>query len=152
MKSIVEILKKYLHESNVPEYCLDAKVILLFMGDWTNIENYKSNSFLRHLYKLFTKILTTRLTLKFAFRNGFSTIEHLQTIRALSVNCVWILPVSKRKYNISVRMAFIHFHKAFRNLWKMQATTPGKPHLSKTYKNVSVGMWAVWPLSPPPLS
>jgi Reverse transcriptase (RNA-dependent DNA polymerase) len=89
-------------------------VILFKKGDMTNIENYRPISLLSVLYKLFTKIITNRLNNKFdfyqseeqaGFRSGYSTIDHLQTLRALIEKTT--------EYNIPIHLAFIDFHKAF---------------------------------------
>ena len=114
-KALQILLNKCLHESKIPEKWYNSEVVILFKkGDMTNIENYRPISLLSVLYKLFTKILTNRLNNKFdfyqpveqaGFRTGYSTIDHLQTLRTLIEKTT--------EYNIPIHLAFIDFHKAF---------------------------------------
>lgn len=114
-KSLQILLNKCLQDGNIPDAWQNAEVILLFKkGDNTNIENYRPISLLSHLYKLLTKIITNRLTNKLdayqpveqaGFRKGFSTIDHLQSIRTLIEKTT--------EYNVPLHLAFIDFHKAF---------------------------------------
>lgn len=109
------LLDKCIEEGKVPDTWNNAEVILLHKkGDITNIENYRPISLLTHLYKLLTKIITNRLTNKLdfyqppeqaGFRKGYSTIDHLQTIRNLLEKAT--------EYNIPLYLAFIDYEKAF---------------------------------------
>lgn len=109
------LLNKCLLEGNIPEPWKNAEVVLLFKkGKSDNIENYRPISLLSHVYKLLTKIITNRLTNKFdeyqpveqaGFRRGFSTIDHLQTVRTLIEKST--------EYNVPLYLAFVDFHKAF---------------------------------------
>lgn len=112
---IKKLFNQCLCEGTIPKCWLEAEVILLYKkGDSTNIENYRPISLLSHLYKLFTKVITNRLTSKLdsyqpveqaGFRKGFSTIDHLQAVRTLIEKSV--------EYNVPIHTAFVDFHKAF---------------------------------------
>lgn len=114
-EALKTLLNKCLYEGKIPKEWYNSEVILLFKkGDRTNIENYRPISLLSHLYKVLTKILTNRLTAKLdfyqpveqaGFRKGYSTIDHLYTVKTLIEKCT--------EYNVPVHMAFVDFHKAF---------------------------------------
>lgn len=109
------LLNKCLLEGKIPKLWKNAEVILLHKkGDIANIENYRPISLLSHIYKLLTRIITNRLGAKLdayqpveqaGFRKGFSTIEHLQTIRTVVEKTI--------EYNIPLHLAFVDYHKAF---------------------------------------
>lgn len=96
-------------------YLKNAEVIILFKkGDPTCIENYRPISLLSVLYKLLTKIITKRLTNKLdqfqpaeqaGFRKGYSTIDHLHTLRTLIEKST--------EYNIPLCLAYVDYQKAF---------------------------------------
>lgn len=87
------LLNKCLVNGKTSKTWQNAEVILLFKKrDNTNIENYRPISLLSHLYKLFTKIITNRLTHKLdfyqpveqaGFRIEFRTTDHIQIIRTV---------------------------------------------------------------------
>ena len=87
------LLNKCLTEGRIPESWNNAEIVLIYKkGDNTNLENYRPISLLSHLYKLFTRIITNRITAKLdsyqppeqaGFRKGYSTIDHLQTIKSV---------------------------------------------------------------------
>lgn len=114
-EAILILLNKCLEEGKTPEAWQNAEVIILFKkGDATNLENYRPISLLSVLYKVLTKVLTNRLNAKFdfyqpveqaGFRKGFSTIDHIQSVRTLIEKCT--------EYNIPLHLAFVDYHKAF---------------------------------------
>ena len=66
------------------------------------------------MYKLFTKIISTRLEKKLdenqtreqaGFRSKYSTTDHINVIHHLKEKC--------RKYNIPLCVAFVDYEKAF---------------------------------------
>ena len=66
------------------------------------------------MYKLFTKIITTRLEKKLdenqhreqaGFRSKYSTTDHIHAINQLTEKC--------REYNIPLCVAFVDYEKAF---------------------------------------
>ena len=114
-RTLTVLFNKCLEEGTIPTTWRNAEVILLFKkGDITNIENYRPISLLSHMYKLFTRILTNRMTTKLdfyqpveqaGFRKGFSTMDHLQTVRSVMEKC--------SEYNVPLYMAFVDYKKAF---------------------------------------
>lgn len=83
-------------------------------GDISNLNNYRSISFLSHTYKLFTKIIEKRLTNKLdfyqlreqvGFRSGYGTSDHLLVIKTLIEKTI--------EYNRPLVLIFIDFEKAF---------------------------------------
>ena len=81
----------------MPEIWNEAIIILLHKkGDQKNISNYRPISLLNNIYKLFTKIITNRITRTLdenqpreqaGFRRGFSTIDHLHAVNQLIEKC-----------------------------------------------------------------
>ena len=81
----------------MPEIWNEAIIILLHKkGDQKNISNYRPISLLNNIYKLFTKIITNRITRtvdenqpreQAGFRRGFSTIDHLHAVNQLIEKC-----------------------------------------------------------------
>ena len=83
-------------------------------GDITDLKNYRPISLLSHIYKLFTKIITKRLTNKLdnyqpreqaGFRRGYGTNDHLQVMKTLIEKCV--------EYNKPLILIFVDYEKAF---------------------------------------
>jgi len=83
-------------------------------GSITDLQNYRPISLLTHLYKLFTKISTARLTNKLdlyqprekaGFRAGYGTNDHLQMIKSLIEKSI--------KYNKPLVLTFVDYKKAF---------------------------------------
>lgn len=115
LEAVRILINKCINSGSIPEKWKNAEVILLFKkGDKENLENYRPVSLLSHLYKLLTKIVTNRLTRELdfyqpaeqaGFRKGFSTVEHIQTIRCLLEKTT--------EYNIKIHLAFIDYKKAF---------------------------------------
>jgi len=113
--AILALLNKCLEKSKILDAWQNAEIILLFKkGDRANMENYRPISLLSIFYKLLTKIITNRLTQKFdfyqpieqaGFRKGFSTTDHIQTLRTLIEKC--------NEYNIPLHLAFVDYQKAF---------------------------------------
>lgn len=114
------LLNKCLMEGRIPESWNNAEIVLIHKkGDNTNLENYRPISLLSHLYKLFTRIITNRITAKLdsyqpveqaGFRKGYSTVDHLQTIRTIIEKA--------SEYNIPINLAFVDYHKAFDSIEK----------------------------------
>lgn len=116
---VVEIIEKLfnkcLEESRIPEKWESAIVILLFKkGNKADLNNYRPISLLSQLYKLFTKIITIRLTNKLdfyqpveqaGFRSGYSTMDHILTMR--------IVIEKATEYQMPLWLAFIDYKKAF---------------------------------------
>ena len=89
-------------------------VIFFKKGNTKDIKNYRPICFLSNMYKLFTKIITTRLEKKLdenqhreqaGFRSKYSTTDHIHAINQLKEKC--------REYNIPLCVAFVDYEKAF---------------------------------------
>ena len=104
-----------LRNSTTPDQWNKAIIVLLHKkGDIAQIQNYRPISLLSHIYKLFMRIITKRLTAKLdlyqpaeqaGFRKGYGTNDHLHTIKILIEKCV--------EYNKPLVLVFIDYEKAF---------------------------------------
>ena len=84
---LASLYNQILTERKIPKEWKEAKVILLHKkGDKEDIKNYRPISLLSHPYKIFTRILQTRMKRvldenepreQAGFRQGFSTTDHL---------------------------------------------------------------------------
>lgn len=86
---LIRILKEILMSNNRKE---PTAIILHKKGDRAIIKNYRPIPLLSIIYKLFTKIVTKRLTTKLdgyqpkepaGFRKGFCTMVHLLSMKIL---------------------------------------------------------------------
>ena len=112
---IATLFNECLHQSKIPEKWDEAIIILLYKkGDQKDISNYRPISLLNNIYKLFTKIITNRITRTLdenqpreqaGFRKGFSTVDHLHAVNQLIEKCV--------EYKIPLVAAFVDYNKAF---------------------------------------
>ena len=98
-------------------------VIFFKKGNIKDIKNY--------MYKLFTKIITTRLEKKLdenqtreqaGFRNKYSTTDHIHAINQLKEKC--------HEYNIPQCVAFMDYEKAFDSV-QTQAIFTGGHHITQ---------------------
>ena len=98
----------------IAEYKVVSFIIINKKGDKQNLNNYRPITLLPNIYKLFTKILTNRLTdtldenqprEQAGFRSGYSTIDHLHTINQLIEKTL--------EYNKPLCLAFVDYEKAF---------------------------------------
>ena len=104
-----------LKQGRTPKDWKNAVIILLHKkGDRTNLSNHRPISLLDCTYKLFSKIVSNRITRTLdknqpieqaGFRRGFSTIDHLQTINQLIEKT--------NEYQKPLAIAFIDYKKAF---------------------------------------
>ena len=89
-------------------------VIFFKKGNRKDIKNYRPICLLSTMYKLFAKIITTRLEKKVdenqpreqaGFSSKYSTTDHIHAINQLKEKC--------REYNIPLCVAFVDYEKAF---------------------------------------
>ena len=118
-KPILEVLQRLfnsvIHEGKTPQAWHRSVVVLFFKkGDNTLLKNYRPISLLSHVYKLFSRVITNRLARRFddfqppeqaGFRQGFSTIDHIHTLRQVIQKT--------EEYNRPLCLAFVDYEKAF---------------------------------------
>src|SRR5713101_6851920 len=102
----------------IPKAWNNATIIMIFKkGDKLDPKNYRPISLLSVLYKLFTKIITNRLTKQLddqqpkeqaGFRSGYGTIDHIHTVNQLIEK--------SEEFQKPLCMAFIDYKKAFDSL------------------------------------
>jgi len=112
---LADLFTQCLREGRVPDNWCNAVIILLHKkGSITDLGNYRPISLLSNIYKLFTKVLTNRLThtLDFnqpreqaGFRSGYSTTDHLHVVNQLIEKA--------NEYQLPLCLAFIDYEKAF---------------------------------------
>ena len=112
---LATLCNECLIQSKVPEIWNEAIIILLHKkGDQKNISNYRPICLLNNIYKLFTKIITNRLTRTLdenqpreqaGFRRGFSTIDRLHAVNQLIEKCA--------EYKIPLVVGLVDYNKAF---------------------------------------
>ena len=112
---LAQLYTQCIHKESVPEPWCNAVVILLHKkGDQKDLSNYRPISLLSNVYKVFSKILTNRLSKvldenqpreQAGFRSGYSTIDHLQTMNQLIEKTT--------EYNKPLCLAFVDYEKAF---------------------------------------
>ncbi|CAK1594467.1 unnamed protein product [Parnassius mnemosyne] len=118
-RPVLEVLQKLfnsvLHGGITPEAWSRSAVILFFKkGDNALLKNYRPISLLSRVYVLFSRVITNRLARRLddfqppeqaGFRKGFSTIDHIHTLRQV---------VQKpEEYNLPLCLAYVDYEKAF---------------------------------------
>ena len=112
---LTNIFNNILKTKQIPDSWHEAKIVILFKkGDPKDIKNYRPISLLSHSYKIFTRLLQTRIerTLdenqpreQAGFRKGYSTTDHLQALNQI---------IEKSNvYNLPLCIGFIDYEQAF---------------------------------------
>ena len=114
-KKLAKLYTKCIRERRIPITWKEANMVIFFKkGNRKDIKNYRPICLLSNMYKLFTKIITTRLEKKLdenqpreqaGFRSKYSTTDHIHAIKQHKEKC--------REYNIPLCVAFVDYEKAF---------------------------------------
>lgn len=115
---LAKLFNEILQTRQIPEEWTECHVILLHKkGTRDEIGNYRPISLISNIYKVFAKVILERISLTLnesqpaeqaGFRKGFSTIDHIHTIKQL---------IQKyNEYNKQIYLAFIDYSKAFDSL------------------------------------
>ena len=112
---LTNIFNNILRTKQIPDSWHEAIIVILFKkGDPKDIKNYRPISLLSHSYKIFTRLLQTRIerTLdenqpreQAGFRKGYSTTDHLQALNQIIEK--------SNEYNLPLCIGFIDYEKAF---------------------------------------
>ena len=96
-KQQAKLYTKCITERRIPKTWKEANMVKFFKkGNTKDIKNYKQIGLLSNMYKLFIKIITTRLEKKLdenqpreqaGFRSKYSTTEHIHAINQLKEKC-----------------------------------------------------------------
>ena len=114
-KQLAKLYTKCITERRIPKTWKEANMVIFFKkGNRKYTTNYRPIGLLSNVYKLFTKIITTRLEKKLdenqprkqaGFRRKYYTTDHIHAINQLKEKC--------REYNIPLCVAFVDYEKAF---------------------------------------
>ena len=112
---LANLFNKCLLSGKTPKAWKNATIILLHKkGDKKDLKNYRPISLLSVTYKLFTKVITARISDSLdssqpreqaGFRSGFSTTDHIHTLTQIREKV--------NEYRKPLCMAFIDYEKAF---------------------------------------
>ena len=112
---LINIFNNILKTKQSPDSWHEAKIVILFKkGDPKDIKNYRPISLVSHSYKIFTRLLQTRIerTLdenqpreQAGFRKGYSTTDHLQALNQIIEK--------SNECNLPLCIGFIDYEKAF---------------------------------------
>ncbi|KAK6729601.1 hypothetical protein RB195_006570 [Necator americanus] len=108
-------MTSYLQKERIPDQWKTSRTVLIHKkGDREDLRNYRPICLLSVLYKIFTKIILTRIsrTLDEAqpqeqagFRQRFSCLDHIQTVSRVIEVC--------REYRLPLVLTFVDYEKAF---------------------------------------
>ena len=114
-KQLARLYTKFIIERLIPKTWKEANMVIFFeKGNIKYIKNYRPICLLSNMYKLFTKIIKTRLEKKLdenqpreqaGFRGKKSTTDYIHAINQLKEKC--------REYNIPLCVAVVDYEKAF---------------------------------------
>ncbi|KAK6765100.1 hypothetical protein RB195_025148 [Necator americanus] len=108
-------MTSYLQEEGIPDQWKTLRTVLFHKkGDQEDIRNFRPICLLSVLYKIFTKIILTRIprTLDEAqpqeqagFSQGFSCLDHIQTVSGIIEVC--------REYLLPLVLTVVDYEKVF---------------------------------------
>ncbi|KAK6749351.1 hypothetical protein RB195_001765 [Necator americanus] len=108
-------MTSYFQKERIPDQWKTSQTILIYKkGDRENLRNYCPICLLNVLYKIFTKIILTRMSRALdevqpqeqaGFVQGFSCLDHIQTVSK-------VIEVS-REYGLPLVLTFVDYEKAF---------------------------------------
>lgn len=111
---LTDIFNEILNTENIPDDWTKSTIILLHKkGDKGDIGNYRPISLMSNIYKVFSKIILSRITNTLeenqpkeqaGFRRHFSTIDHIHALRQILQKF--------KEYNKTYYLGFIDFNKA----------------------------------------
>ena len=112
---LTKLFNRIINEEIIPNQWTTSIITLLHKkGPRNNLNNYRPISLISNMYKLFSKIITRRITKvldenqpieQAGFRSGYSTADHLQTINQVMEKV--------EEFNLKLYIAFIDYNKAF---------------------------------------
>lgn len=115
---LTDIFNEIINTENIPEDWTKSTIILLHKkGDKGDIANYRPISLMSNIYKVFSKIILSRITNTLeenqpkeqaGFRRHFSTIDHIHALRQILQKF--------KEYNKIYYIGFVDFNKAFDTL------------------------------------
>ncbi|KAK6764292.1 hypothetical protein RB195_024566 [Necator americanus] len=108
-------MTSYLQKERIPDQWKTSRTVLIHKkGDREDLRNYRPICLLSVLYKVFTKIILTRISRTLdesqpqeqaGFRQGFSCLDHIQTVSRVIEVC--------REYRLPLVLTFVDYEKAF---------------------------------------
>ena len=156
VKRITTISDQILDSKKIPTEWKEAKMIILHnKGDARDIKNYRPVSLLSHMYKLFTRILPKKKKKKkklekvldenqpreqAAFRKGYSTVDHRQTIYQLIEKChEFKRPLCIGYIGFEKAVDYIEHEAIFKALRSISINEPCITILEDTYTDATAG-------------
>lgn len=115
---LTEIFNEIIETEIIPEDWTKSTITLIYKkGDKSDIGNYRPISIMSNIYKVFSKILLSRISKildenqpkeQAGFRSKFSTIDHIYTVKQILEKF--------KEYNCVYYLGFIDYNKAFDSL------------------------------------
>ncbi|KAJ2948735.1 hypothetical protein O0L34_g7995 [Tuta absoluta] len=113
--TLTDVFNKILTTETIPQQWTASTISLLHKkGSKHDISNYRPISLMSNLYKVFAKIILSRITRildenqpreQAGFRSNYSTVDHIHVVTQIFEKC--------KEYNITFYCCFIDYCKAF---------------------------------------